>query len=514
MKLGVALNEIAYGATGGLTVVVRELLEAVFAGWPDHEVVLFSTPVNEHLFPAPPRQVHQVVLPRADYFPLVDACAARLGVDVLFCPFPFGAELTFDPARQVVLMPDCQHEFFPDFFAAEELERRRRDFARALAGAGAVATLSDHARECLLKNPAAGGREVLVLNPALRPDASATAPTELPAAERACIPDGPFFVYPANLWPHKNHRRVFRAFEHFVRGTGLQFEFLCTGHPAGWDELAREFPGLPVRHLGYVSPGLLRALMGRAQALAFFPLFEGFGMPLLEAFAGGTPVICSNVASLPEVGGDAVLSCDPTDVEAMSALMARVFADQPLRDRLAARGRQRLARYSWHASAARLVEACARLAAGPRGGADPVADVRRLVGLVRAIQTERDERLAAIRVLDAACGERAKVIDRLAADLSKSQTDFEEIKAHLHQTVGYLRQSQENNRQIHESLERTRDEVKLARDDNATLRATVARLNARLGTPLARTGDFIHRAAHRVSRRFRRFILGAKVGGV
>src|SRR5262249_19111476 len=153
--------------------------------------------------------------------------------------------------------------------------------------------------------------------------------------------------YPANLWPHKNHRRVVEAFARFLRQTGLDYELILTGHREGWRRLRAECTGLPVRHLGFVSSAMLKRLYAGARALVFFSLFEGFGMPLLEAFAAGTPVLCSNTTSLPEVGGDAVLSCDPTDVAAMTDLMARIAGDDGLGRELAMRGRHRLQRFSW-----------------------------------------------------------------------------------------------------------------------------------------------------------------------
>ena len=100
-------------------------------------------------------------------------------------------------------------------------------------------------------------------------------------------------------------------------------QFLFTGHPNGWETFQKDFGHLPIRHLGFVRPALLRKLLESARALVFFSLHEGFGMPLLEAFDAGTPVLCSNTTSLPEVGGDAVLSCDPTDEDAMSKLDGR-----------------------------------------------------------------------------------------------------------------------------------------------------------------------------------------------
>jgi glycosyltransferase involved in cell wall biosynthesis len=144
-----------------------------------------------------------------------------------------------------------------------------------------------------------------------------------------------------------------------------------TGYPEGWTEVQKDFGALPVFHLGFVHEGLLRALFEGAQAVVFFSLYEGFGIPLLEAFDAGTPVICSSAGSLPEVGAGAVLACEATDVEAMSDLMERVVIDRSVRARLIAAGRERLACYSWEQSARNLVAACERVARRPseRAGA-------------------------------------------------------------------------------------------------------------------------------------------------
>jgi glycosyltransferase involved in cell wall biosynthesis len=144
-----------------------------------------------------------------------------------------------------------------------------------------------------------------------------------------------------------------------------------TGHPDGWESIRKDFPSLPLRHLGFVRPQLLRALLSRARALVFLSLYEGFGMPLLDAFDAGTPVLCSNTTSLPEVGGDAVLSCDPTDVAAMSRLMQRLLEDPNLGTELAARGKERLPLYTWERSARHLYDALLRVAQRVRENQPP-----------------------------------------------------------------------------------------------------------------------------------------------
>src|SRR5262249_60187171 len=121
-------------------------------------------------------------------------------------------------------------------------------------------------------------------------------------------PWGDFFLFPATLGPHKNQGRLLEAFARFRQQTRRPICLVLTGHPDGWPALQAGYPDLPVHHLGFVRPALLRHLYERARALVFFSLHEGFGMPLLEAFDAGTPVRCSTTTSLPEVGGDAVLA--------------------------------------------------------------------------------------------------------------------------------------------------------------------------------------------------------------
>jgi hypothetical protein len=139
-------------------------------------------------------------------------------------------------------------------------------------------------------------------------------------------------------------------------------KLLLSGHPAGWPGLQRDFDHLPIQHLGFVRPELVRMLYQKATALCFFSQYEGFGIPLLEAFDAGTAVICSNTTSLPEVGGDAILSCDPSDVQAMANLMEKIHRDPQLRQNLIGKGKCRLKHYTWQQSADNLYAAFGRVA--------------------------------------------------------------------------------------------------------------------------------------------------------
>src|SRR2546421_549973 len=129
MRIGVELAHIMPGVTGGLVPLLEGVLDALFAGWPEHEVVLFYKADGQPLLPHTPSQVRALHLPAGLYFPLLDVYASQLGLDVLFRTYPHDAELTFPTERQIVLIPDLQHEYYPEFFTQEVLQGRRAGFA-------------------------------------------------------------------------------------------------------------------------------------------------------------------------------------------------------------------------------------------------------------------------------------------------------------------------------------------------------------------------------------------------
>ena len=130
-------------------------------------------------------------------------------------------------------------------------------------------------------------------------------------------------------------------------------------------DLATKF-GARVLVLGGVSADDLPVLYAAARFFVFPSLYEGFGLPVLEAMASGTPVVCSNTASLPEVAGDAALLVDPCDVSALAGAVSRLSADAALRADLRERGLARVTGYTWERTAAETVAVYARCVAERR----------------------------------------------------------------------------------------------------------------------------------------------------
>ncbi len=182
----------------------------------------------------------------------------------------------------------------------------------------------------------------------------------------------PYLLYVSRIeHPGKNHVGLIRAFERW-KGTGDVPHRLVLAGPdwSGAEEVHRVAEASSVREdivfAGFVAPEDLPDLYAAAEAVVFPSLYEGFGLPVLEAMACGAPVACSDRSSLPEVAGDAALLFDPGDHEAMAEAMRRLVMDAGLRRDLAARGLARSREFTWRRTAERTLQELRR-AAG-RGG--------------------------------------------------------------------------------------------------------------------------------------------------
>jgi glycosyltransferase involved in cell wall biosynthesis len=177
------------------------------------------------------------------------------------------------------------------------------------------------------------------------------------AGDRA--PDGvrrPYFLYVARFeHPGKNHLRLIAAFERFSsRRPGYTLVLVGSVWLRG-EIILQAIRGTKaaVLHLGFLSDAHLRGLYAEAEALVFPSLYEGFGLPILEAMACGAPVASSDRSSLPEVCGDAALLFDPEDEEAIAKTMERIASDADLREGLKRKGAERVKEFSWRKSAER-----------------------------------------------------------------------------------------------------------------------------------------------------------------
>jgi glycosyltransferase involved in cell wall biosynthesis len=184
---------------------------------------------------------------------------------------------------------------------------------------------------------------------AVTPLGAGLGPADQPAARKLLaelgVP-GPFLLAVGTREPRKNLPRLLAAFA--AAAPELPGHHLVVVGPAGWGP-GLEPPGAGARVVlaGRVPDATLAGLYELADGLAYPSLYEGFGLPVLEAMAAGTPVLTSDRSSLPEVAGDAALLVDPADEQAIAAALVRLATDEALRTRLRAAGPSRAAAYTW-----------------------------------------------------------------------------------------------------------------------------------------------------------------------
>jgi glycosyltransferase involved in cell wall biosynthesis len=180
---------------------------------------------------------------------------------------------------------------------------------------------------------------------------------------------GRYILYVGTMLKHKNLPRLIRAFALLKNRDGLPHSLVIAGkRGAGYDEClaAVEECGVQdsVIFTGYLPDEELAAFYRGADLFVFPSLYEGFGLPLLEAMACGLPVVTSNLSSLPEVAGEAALLVDPYDVESLSAAMRRVLTEPGLGQELGRRGREQVRRFSWRRCAEETLAVYRKVAEG------------------------------------------------------------------------------------------------------------------------------------------------------
>jgi glycosyltransferase involved in cell wall biosynthesis len=193
-----------------------------------------------------------------------------------------------------------------------------------------------------------------VVHAALRPDLATTEPRSLPSLQGHT-----FFLFVGPSYAYKNGERLIDAFDLFRRSKPGKLVFAGGRKEYVHDlrrHLAEHHPSLAadIVFLDYPSTGELVWLYRNAAALTLTTLYEGFGLPALEAMACDCPVVASKVGSLPEVCGDAALMIDPHDVQGMAGAMIRVVTDDDLRQSMISAGRRNVERFSWEISADRV----------------------------------------------------------------------------------------------------------------------------------------------------------------
>jgi glycosyltransferase involved in cell wall biosynthesis len=276
------------------------------------------------------------------------------------------------PCKSVVTIHDCIHLRFPQYLP----NRLAYAYARsslwvATHRSNRVLTVSEASKRDILRYFRIPEKKIDVIHNAMdeRFGETPTADDVARVQERYQL-NAPYVLYAGNIKPHKNLERLIEAFHMLRQDPDLaHVKLLIIGDEISkYATLRRAVHKYKlhkhVRFFGFVPDKTLAVLYRLARVFVFPSLYEGFGLPPLEAMASGTPVITSDVSSLPEVVGDAALLIDPLDTNAIAEAIRRVLMDSTLHEQLRQKGFTRVREFSWDRSIRRVREIYGEVLAG------------------------------------------------------------------------------------------------------------------------------------------------------
>ena len=355
----------------GIGTYIRSLVHGLGQVDQRNRYTIISGPADVRTLAGLPESFGTAVYSRNDHsaldhvaFPLF---LRRLGPDLVHIPLNRVPLLMIRP--YVVTIHDLANLFFEEETSGARMQLRTFRFRRGLARADRVIAVSDstkHDVETMLGIPSE--RICRVYN---APDPGFFNRASDPGSEQGRILERyqiqyPYLLYAGNIRRHKNIPRLIEAFA-VVREQLAQHQAYrhlrlviigdtISQYPAVRQAVIKSRVENVVRFLGFVPFETLRCFYESAAAFVFPSRYEGFGLPPLEAMACGTPVVTSNVSSLPEVVGDAAIQVNPENVFDIARGIKEVLLDEELRATLIRRGREQAARFSWNWTARQVLE--------------------------------------------------------------------------------------------------------------------------------------------------------------
>ena len=396
MRIAINVAWMAPGKAGGMEWYVRALIDELASIDDRNDYVLVTSHLNDNTFELPgprweklpyfgddvsPAAYRRLIPPHPSHSPpYLGQMLRGAQVDLLFCPLMYALPLgTGLPV--VVTIPDLQHKALPTLFDDFELGSRNLGFPDTIRRATAVLGISEHvASEIQAAYDIEADRVVatpLGLSPDFVTDTEVLASYSASARAQYRV-EGDYLFFPGNAWPHKNHARLLEAFER-VLVEAPEVRLVLTGENAVGALIPPRLRG-SVDHLGYVSREELIGLMAGAAALVFPSRFEGFGLPLLEAMAVGTPILCSDLPTLHEVGGDVPEYFDGDSTDSIANTIIGFLRTPDAAARQQALMAQQVAKFSYRSTAEKTLAVFDDIASGRRTAPQELATPNVVLG--------------------------------------------------------------------------------------------------------------------------------------
>jgi|Deesub1362A_J573_1020465.scaffolds.fasta_scaffold00077_14 glycosyltransferase involved in cell wall biosynthesis len=286
----------------------------------------------------------------------------RCRLDVIHC-LNNGIDLPVCDVPTVITVHDLQHEYYPEFFTKEELEKRRKSYQHSAERASRIIAISEYVKSTIIDKFKVDANKIDIVYHACFIGRDSVEKSELRNNMSKYNISGKLIYYPSATHFHKNHLRLLEAFNLMRKKykTANNYMLLFTGAPKNAEaEIEKTIEKFNLKNfvykLGYIPFEEIPYFYINSAIVVFPSLYEGFGMPLVEAMTFGCPVACSNTTSLPEIANDAAVFFDPYNVEDICDKMYAVLTDKALREELISKGKKRAEYFSWEKTAVETIK--------------------------------------------------------------------------------------------------------------------------------------------------------------
>jgi glycosyltransferase involved in cell wall biosynthesis len=365
MRIAVNTRLLLKGRLEGIGWFTYQTLERIVKGHPEHEFIFFFDRPYDPMFVFAPNVTPVVVHPQARHSILfyiwfewsIPYLLRKYKADLFLSPDGHGSLRAKIPTCLVI--HDLAFEHYPEHFISSH-RRYWRHFTPLFAKkATRIATVSTFSKNDISEKYSIPKDKIDVVYNGAHEEYKPLTHDEREIVKKEYADGCEYFVFAGALHPRKNIVNLLKAFISFKKRQKTNMKLVIAGRFAWkYDEVEQMQAEMPfkddVKWVGYMNVDELSKIIGAAYALVYASIFEGFGIPILEALQCDVPAIISNTSSMPEVGGDAALLVDPSDPEDIANKMHQLYKDEALRAKLIVNARQQIKKFDWNNTANKL----------------------------------------------------------------------------------------------------------------------------------------------------------------
>jgi glycosyltransferase involved in cell wall biosynthesis len=362
MRIAINTRFLLKGKMEGFGWFTYETVKRIVEAHPEHEFFFFFDRPFDPKFVFTDNVTPVVLNPPARHPILfkiwfnysVTRALKKYKIDLFFSPDGFLSLRTQIP--QIGVIHDINFEHYPNDLPASPRRYLKKYFPLFAKKATHLLTVSEYSKQDIAKTYHIDLAKITVSHNGGSPLFQPVSDQIRQKVQTEFTNGKPYFIFVGALHPRKNINRLLLAFDAFKRQTNSPTQLLIVGEKlwknATFQDITNQLTCQSDLHFsGHVSLENLTQLMGSAKALTFVSYFEGFGIPLVEAMMAGTPIVCGNKTSLPEVAGDAALYVDPFSVEEITAGLIKIDQDETLRNQLIQKGFEQSKKFNWNFTA-------------------------------------------------------------------------------------------------------------------------------------------------------------------